>query len=629
MWIKDDTVKDIKKLVELTCRTALNARGIKPYNVLQLTHSGRTSKDKDWNPIPLVAFNNPYIDKYYPNITVATDERLEQLEEEVVKAAELAAEAGFDSVDIKICHNYIMRELLSAFTRPGKYGGSFENRTRFLFNVIDMIQKRMDGAIDICVRLNAYDSIPYPYGWGMVKEEGVMKPDLTEPKQLVRMLVDKGVKLINISTMMPRYQPYGKGMLAAYEPGSEIHPYQGTFYLLDATREIKQAVPDAVIVSTGLSWFEQFGANVGAGGIEQGWFDIAGFGRQGFAYPDFAADILDRGKMEHSKCCVTCDKCYELIDLHVESGCVARGLEGLSAYLQARFRDESKEVKRVNLSGTDLTVSALCLGSLNFGTLLSERQSHEQMSRFLDLGGNFIDTAHVYNDWIPGELSRSEKIIGRWLKASGKRGRIVLATKGAHPSMAARSVKRVRPEAIIEDMNASLANLNTDFVDIFFLHRDDPAVPVAEILGCLNEQIRQKKIRYIGCSNWSLKRIVEAQEYAEKHGLHGFVCNQLMWSLARINQAKLPDKYAVMDEPTYAYHSSTGLNAMCFSSQAKGYFTRRFNGEVLPKDVSDVYDNPANNEIFARLIAVSKETDTPFPSSRSAASRGGNSRPCR
>ncbi|MFA6505348.1 MAG: NADH:flavin oxidoreductase [Treponemataceae bacterium] len=348
MWIKEDTVKDIKKLVDLTNMTALNTRGIKPYNVLQLTHSGRTSKDMDWNPKPLVAFKNPYIDKYYTNITVTSDERLEQLEDEVVKAAELAAEAGFDSVDIKICHNYIMRELLSAFTRPGKYGGSFENRTRFLFNVIDKIQKRVGDAIDIGVRLNTYDSIPYPYGWGMVKVEGVMKPDLTEPKLLVRMLVDKGVKLINLSTMMPRYQPYGKGVLAAYEPGSEILPYQGTYYLLDATREIKQAVPEAVIVATGLSWFEQFGANVGAGGIEKGWFDIAGFGRQGFAYPDFAVDILDHGKMEHSKCCVTCDKCYELIELHVESGCVVRDSK---VYAPIYKRGLEMKAKRISAEG--------------------------------------------------------------------------------------------------------------------------------------------------------------------------------------------------------------------------------------------------------------------------------------
>ncbi|MFA6505347.1 MAG: aldo/keto reductase [Treponemataceae bacterium] len=265
-------------------------------------------------------------------------------------------------------------------------------------------------------------------------------------------------------------------------------------------------------------------------------------------------------------------------------------------------------MKRVKLSGSELSVSALCLGSLNFGTLLSEQLCFKQMDRFLDLGGNFIDTAHVYNDWIPGELSRSEKIIGRWLKASGKREKIVLATKGAHPTMDARTVMRVTPAAIVKDLNESLINLNTSYIDLLFLHRDDPAVPVAEIMGCLNELIKQGKVRYIGCSNWSLKRIIEAQEYAAANGLQGFICNQLMWSLARINQENLPDKYAVMDTPTYAYHSSAGLNAMCFSSQAKGYFTRRLNGEILPKDVLAVYSNPENDKIYTALLKLAKET---------------------
>ena len=112
-----------------------------------------------------------------------------------------------------------------------------------------------------------------------------MKPDLTEPIQLCKLLVKKGVRLINISTMMPHYQPYGRGYLAEIEEGSEIHPYAGTYALLKSTKEIKEAVPGGVFVVTGLTWFEQFGGYVGAGGIQQGWFDITGFVRQAFAYP--------------------------------------------------------------------------------------------------------------------------------------------------------------------------------------------------------------------------------------------------------------------------------------------------------------------------------------------------------
>ena len=156
-------------------------------------------------------------------LEIATDEKIEQIVEGFIRGAEMAAEAGFDSVDVKVCHEYILRELLSAFTRPGKYGGSFENRTRALFDIIHGIRKRVGSGLDICVRLNAYDCVPYPYGWGMIKEEGVMKPDLTEPIELCKMLVAEDVDLINLSTMMPRYSPYGSGLMAEHDQ-SVINP---------------------------------------------------------------------------------------------------------------------------------------------------------------------------------------------------------------------------------------------------------------------------------------------------------------------------------------------------------------------------------------------------------------------
>lgn len=335
MVIKESTIKEIKRLVDKSNQAAKESMGEnhRPYNVLQLTHSGRRSVDSNWNSTPLAVVKNPYIDHHNSidgssgKLTIATDEKIEEIIQEFINGAVLAAEAGFDSVDIKICHEYILRELLAAFNRPGKYGGSFENRTRAIFEIIDGIHKKLGNAIDICVRLNAYDCIPYPHGWGMVKEEGVMKPDLTEPIELCKMLVKKGIRLINISTMMPRYQPYGRGYLAELE-GSEINPYAGTYELLKATKEIKEAVPEGIFVATGLTWMEQFGANVAAGGIKENWFDIGGFGRQGFAYPDFAKDVLQNGGMKRNKCCITCDKCYDLIQKgHVTSGCVIRDQE--------------------------------------------------------------------------------------------------------------------------------------------------------------------------------------------------------------------------------------------------------------------------------------------------------------
>ena len=333
MILGKNTLSEIKRLVDETNAYAVNDFGRRPYNVLQLTHSGRRSVDANWQPTPLAVVKNPYIDHHNSidgragKITIATDEKIEEIIHDFIEAAVLSAEVGFDSVDIKVCHEYILRELLAAFNRPGKYGGSFENRSRALFEIIDGIRKRVGNDIDICVRLNAYDTIPYPHGWGMKKEEGVMEPDVTETIKLCNLLVEKGVELINISTMMPRYQPYGRGYLAELEEGA-IEPYKGTYDLLKATKDIKAEVPGAVFVSTGLTWLEQFGGNVGAGGINEGWWDIAGFGRQAFAYPDFAKDIMNDNTMYRKKCCITCDKCYDLIQKgHVQTGCVVRDQE--------------------------------------------------------------------------------------------------------------------------------------------------------------------------------------------------------------------------------------------------------------------------------------------------------------
>lgn len=335
MVIDESTVPEIKRLIKESNQAAANSMGSDhvPYNILQLTHSGRRSTDENWEPTPLAVAENPYMDSHNSidgrsgEIEFATDEKIEQIIEDFIRGTELSVEAGFDCVDIKICHEYVLRELLAAFNRPGKYGGSFENRTRALFEIIEGIRKRCGNSIEICVRLNAYDCIPYPYGWGMKKEEGVMEPDLEEPIKLCNMLTDMGINLINLSTMMPRYRPYGAGYMAEYND-EDITPYAGVQDLLRATRDIKAKVPNGIFMCTGLSWLEQFGGNVGAGGIKEGWFDIAGFGRQAFAYPDYAKDVVEGRGFDRKKVCITCDKCYDLIQIgHTTTGCVIRDQE--------------------------------------------------------------------------------------------------------------------------------------------------------------------------------------------------------------------------------------------------------------------------------------------------------------
>lgn len=267
----------------------------------------------------------------------------------------------------------------------------------------------------------------------------------------------------------------------------------------------------------------------------------------------------------------------------------------------------------IKLNNTDLQVAPVCLGTVNYFSALSKEESKKQISQYLELGGNFIDTAHIYGDWEPGVLCRSEKTIGEWIKETGKRGEIVLATKGAHPDWGKMDIPRVHPENIEKDLNESLEFLNTDYIDIYFLHRDDPNVPVEKIIDYLDTACDQGKIRYYGCSNWKLSRIKEAAAYAKKKGSKGFVVNQLMWSLADINFDYLPDKsFALMDDETFAYHKKSGMNAMAYMSIAKAYFTRTYNGEDLPESITSVYDNPSNRKIYQKALEVVKSGEYSF-----------------
>lgn len=256
-------------------------------------------------------------------------------------------------------------------------------------------------------------------------------------------------------------------------------------------------------------------------------------------------------------------------------------------------------MRKVKLNNTDLLVSPVCLGTVNYGTTMSKEESKSQLTSFVKYGGNFIDTAHIYGNWASDVDSISERVIGEWIKETGNRDKIVIATKGAHPTWGHMDIPRVNRKDITQDLNESLEYLNTDYIDIYFLHRDDVDTPVSEIMECLDDARKEGKIRYYGCSNWTLPRIKEAQEYCRHHELQGFTFNQLMWSLADINFYNLPDKtFVLMDEETKKFHSKTGMNVMAYMSIAKGYFERRAAGENLPVSVTAVYENATNNLIY-------------------------------
>jgi len=258
---------------------------------------------------------------------------------------------------------------------------------------------------------------------------------------------------------------------------------------------------------------------------------------------------------------------------------------------------------------TDLSPSAICMGSSNFGNGIAPADAYALMDAYVTWGGNFIDTAAVYANWLPGEKNSSEKTIGRWLKKSRQRSRIILATKGAHPDLATMHIARMSPTEIVGDLNTSLRNLQTEWIDLYWLHRDDTARPVAEIIDTLHSQVVAGKIRHFGCSNWRVDRIAAAQAYAAERGITGFVGNQMRWSLAEIDPAAVGDPTTVaMDGETLAYHRRTGLAAIPYSSQAGGYFQKLAEGREIRPGQQKTYGTGENRRRGARLQILAQET---------------------
>lgn len=262
----------------------------KTFRIFQPNHSGKMSRDDDWNLLE----NN------------ITDDKTDRIIEDIIANAILASEAGFDAVDIKCCHGYYLSEILGGKKRSGRYGGDFDKRISPLLKIIEGI-KEYDSSINICVRMNAFDDSPDSFG-----TDEDFRPDPTEPVMLCNILKDHGVELINIS---------GSGFHEFYsdDPGYD---------LLLAAKTIKEKVPGIAFMCTGLSELKTDAPHVAAEGISNGWFDIAGFGRQALAYPEFAKDILSGKGLDPKKICIGCGKCFELMDpCHTNTGCVVRDRE--------------------------------------------------------------------------------------------------------------------------------------------------------------------------------------------------------------------------------------------------------------------------------------------------------------
>lgn len=333
LWINDRSEKEIKDLVHKIREQAINHRGQKqnPFTVLQLTHSGRQSKSAD-NPHPIIAHHSKILDpkdNLSPDHPLITDDELDRLQEKFIHAAQMAYECGFDAVDIKACHGYIVHELLFSHTRKGsRYGGSFENRTRFLREVVQKIKESIPQLI-VTTRLNVYDGIPYPWGWGTGKD-GEPEPDLTEPIRLIKDLRTLGISIISIAAGNPYYNPYLERPYDRPIAGGSLpeeHPLVSIARLIRITSELKSKVPEVHLVGTGLSWLRQFFPNVGAALIREGWADLLGMGRLALANPYFANELLRDGELSPEKMCIACSSCVQMMRDGVPAGCLIRDSE--------------------------------------------------------------------------------------------------------------------------------------------------------------------------------------------------------------------------------------------------------------------------------------------------------------
>lgn len=246
----------------------------------------------------------------------------------------------------------------------------------------------------------------------------------------------------------------------------------------------------------------------------------------------------------------------------------------------------------------------LVLGTAPFGTGISRDAAFDILDTYLDVGGNVLDTAAVYG------MGVSEKTLGDWMKARNTRNKMLISTKGGHPSLPDWA-RRITREDIRADMDASLRNLQTDCVDVYFLHRDDENKPVEEIMPILDELVREGKTKQIGASNWTVSRINEANRFSRENGLAEFSVSQIFWNGAVINPGGVYDPtLVVMDNTEHAGYAENQMPVMAYTSQAQGLFSHiRDKGyDGLPESMVRTYINADTCARAERIMDVSART---------------------
>ena len=262
-------------------------------------------------------------------------------------------------------------------------------------------------------------------------------------------------------------------------------------------------------------------------------------------------------------------------------------------------------MRTFTLPGLAKDLSVVCLGTGSHGSAYTEEHSFTLLDAFAERGGTFLDTAHVYANWLPEGKGASERTVGRWLRSRGLECQIAVGTKGGHPRLETMHVSRLRPEDIARDLDESLERLQLSSVDLYYMHRDDPEIPVGEILSALNEHLSAGRIGALGASNWGVARLQEAADYATAHGLTGFCASQIAWSLAQDNIPYDPAQRTVsMDPEALSYYCASPLRVIPYTAQAGGFFAHPYD-EGGPKFKR--YHNPVSARRWERTQTLARE----------------------
>lgn len=264
-------------------------------------------------------------------------------------------------------------------------------------------------------------------------------------------------------------------------------------------------------------------------------------------------------------------------------------------------------LKKVTLGHTDLTVSRLCYGTNMLGWMLDQGKSNAILDTFAGLGGNFIDTARSYGDWMPdAPVGASERAVGAWLKTQ-KRDDFVIATKGGFFDMRVGDYRnRVTPDDVAADLAQSLDHLGVDTIDLYFLHMDNPESPVEPIIDALIAHREAGRIRHFAASNWAAERIRAANAYAASIGKEGFVASETFWGLAVPDAAAAAQQgYQHYYEGEYENLHAGGLPIVAYAAQSGGYFTKLASGSV-GEQLAARYANPANERRFAIVQSLAE-----------------------